>query len=91
MLQFFKIMDRLWQSSGNDLRMRCYEVMETGDKMGFIEFVDDAETISFMHSEYSCLRGPLQKRSIMDYFLTNVGNNSEKYPQFSIAKGEEII
>ena len=49
-LQFFKIMDRLWQSSGDDLRMFCYEVMETGHHMGFIEFIDDAETITAMHA-----------------------------------------
>ena len=91
MLQFFKIMDRLWQSSGNDLRMFCYEVMETGNKMGFIEFVDDAETITAMHAQYNCLRGPLQKKGIMDYFLREVGNKMEKYPQFSKAKDELAI
>ena len=48
-LQFFKIMDRLWQSSGDDLRMICYDVMETGFETGFIEFIDNGETITAMH------------------------------------------
>ena len=48
-LQFFKIMDRLWQSSGDDLRMMCYDVMETGFETGYIEFVDNATVITDMH------------------------------------------
>ena len=46
MLQFFKIMDRLWQSSGDDMRMMCYDVMETGWETGFIEFIDKATVIT---------------------------------------------
>jgi len=45
-LQFFKIMDRLWQSSGDDMRMMCYDVMETGWETGFIEFIDKATVIT---------------------------------------------
>ena len=39
-LQFFKIMDRLWQSGGDNMRMMCYDVLETGFETGYIEFVD---------------------------------------------------
>lgn len=49
MLQFFKIMDRLWQAGGLELQMICYEVMESGFEMGYIEFVDDAQVITRMH------------------------------------------
>jgi phosphatidylinositol-4,5-bisphosphate 3-kinase len=45
-LQFFKIMDRLWQSSGDDLQMMCYDVMETGFGTGYIEFIDNATVIT---------------------------------------------
>lgn len=48
-LQFFKIMDRLWQAGGLELQMICYEVMESGFEMGYIEFVDDAQVITRMH------------------------------------------
>ena len=91
MLQFFKIMDRLWQSSGDDLRMICYDVMETGDQTGFIEFIDNAQTITAMHQEDGGYRGPLREKSIMNYFLKNVGNNKEDFRDFSVAKDSKTI
>lgn len=42
-------MDRLWQSSGMDLKMMCYDVMESGFETGYIEFIDEAEIITKMH------------------------------------------
>ena len=54
MLQFFKIMDRLWQAGSLELQMICYEVMESGHEMGYIEFVDDAQVITRMHWDQGC-------------------------------------
>ena len=48
-LQFFKIMDRIWQSMGLDMSMVCYDVMESGFETGYIEFVDKATVITEMH------------------------------------------
>ncbi|XP_070560385.1 phosphatidylinositol 4,5-bisphosphate 3-kinase catalytic subunit beta isoform-like [Ptychodera flava] len=45
-LQMFQIMDNLWQSEGLDLRMIPYRALSMGDKVGLIEVVTEAETIS---------------------------------------------
>ena len=50
-LQFFKIMDRIWQSAGSDMSMVCYDVMESGFETGYIEFVDQATVITEMHKK----------------------------------------
>ena len=59
-LQFYKIMDRIWQSSGTDLQMVCYDVFESGFEIGYIEFVTPAECITDMHKEFG-YRGPFNQ------------------------------
>ena len=48
-LQFFKIMDRIWTAAGDEMNMICYDVMESGFETGYIEFVDAATVITEMH------------------------------------------
>jgi len=48
-LQFFKIMDRIWAHAGENMAMVCYDVMESGFETGYIEFVDKATVITEMH------------------------------------------
>ena len=88
-LQFFKIMDRLWQSSGDDMRMMCYDVMETGFETGFIELIDKATVITQMHKDQSKITGPFNKMSILNYFLSKVVENNKE--QFTIAKEMKVI
>nr|XP_006815238.1 PREDICTED: LOW QUALITY PROTEIN: phosphatidylinositol 4,5-bisphosphate 3-kinase catalytic subunit beta isoform-like [Saccoglossus kowalevskii] len=45
-LQMFQIMDNIWQAEGLDLRMVPYRALSTGDKVGLIEVVTEAETIA---------------------------------------------
>ena len=84
-LQFFKIMDRLWQKGKLEMQMICYEVMESGHETGYIEFVDDAQVITRMHWDketnaeqddkdkkgyaMSRMGGPFDKQSVMKYVL----------------------
>ena len=58
-LQFFKIMDRIWQAAGLDLSMVCYEVFESGFEKGYIEFVNPSRVITDMHKEKGYF-GPYQ-------------------------------
>ena len=58
-LQFFKIMDRIWQAAGLDLSMVCYEVFESGFEKGYIEFVNPSKVITDMHKEKGYF-GPYQ-------------------------------
>jgi len=66
-LQFFKLMDKLWLQNDKDLQMVAYNVLETGYQIGYIEFVDNAIEIEKIHKRKLCGRGPLSKLSIYDY------------------------
>ena len=61
----FKIMDRLWQSSGMELNMLCYGIMESGDMTGYIEFVPDSITISEIHIDSGTWMGAFRRNSIL--------------------------
>lgn len=50
-LQLFKLMDRLWMQKGLNMEMNAYNVVETGNMIGYIEFVDKAVVISKIHAE----------------------------------------
>ena len=86
-LQFFKIMDRIWQAAGLDLSMVCYDVFESGFEKGYIEFVNPSRVITDMHKEKG-LSGPYQESCIMDYFM-----NSKlcKQEQFTRAFSAQIV
>ena len=66
-LQLFKLMDRLWMQNGLNLEMNAYNVLETGDKIGYIEFVDSADVIAKIHKDRGIWRGPFDETSILKY------------------------
>lgn len=45
-LQMLRIMDRLWKQAGLDLRMNPYGCISTGNRVGLIEVVLNAETLA---------------------------------------------
>ena len=45
-LQMLRVVDDLWKSANLDLCLLPYRCVSTGDQVGFIEVVDDAETIA---------------------------------------------
>ncbi|XP_065178574.1 phosphatidylinositol 4,5-bisphosphate 3-kinase catalytic subunit gamma isoform-like isoform X2 [Sycon ciliatum] len=45
-LQMIKLMDKLWQDNGLDLMMLPYGCMSTGNEVGMIEVVLEAETVA---------------------------------------------
>jgi hypothetical protein len=68
-LQFFKLMDRLWQSNSLELNMVCYDTMETGFLTGYIEFVDHSTMITDMHKAHNFLTGPFSHLTVREHFL----------------------
>jgi len=48
-----------------------YRVLETGNKVGYIEFVDNAEVIATMH-KWRGLMGAFNEKSIYEYFKQEV-------------------
>jgi len=51
-LQMIRLMDKLWQHDGMDLRMRPYGVISTGDERGLVEVVPDSQTTAGCNREY---------------------------------------
>jgi hypothetical protein len=69
-LQFFKIMDRLWEDI--DMNMVCYDAMESGFETGYIEFIDHATVITDMHKKQGFLTGPFKQASVLNYFMNSI-------------------
>jgi len=86
-LQFFKIMDRLWQSTDLDYQMVCYDVMESGFETGYIEFIDDATVITDMHKQENFIAGSFRRTSITNYFMDSIG--TERH--FTEARKPDVI
>ena len=67
-LQFFRIMDEYWMEKNMNMEMRLYKVMETGNKVGYIEFVDKSDVIATMHKWRGLVQGPFKEKCIYEYF-----------------------
>ena len=81
-LQLFKIMDRLWMQNSLNLEMTAYNVIETGDKIGYIEFVDNAVELAQIHRSVGTFKGPFTQSCILDY-VENLWKNSEDFENIS--------
>ncbi|GIY91475.1 phosphatidylinositol 4,5-bisphosphate 3-kinase catalytic subunit beta isoform [Caerostris extrusa] len=67
-LQMIRIMDRLWKDEGLDLRMIPYRCMATGNRVGLIEVVPDADTIANIQKEKgSTAASAFKKGSILSW------------------------
>ena len=63
-------MDRLWMQNGLNLEMLAYNVIETGNMIGYIEFIDNAEELSGIHKKFGNWGnwiGPFSEQSIITY------------------------
>lgn len=65
-------MDKLWLQNNLDLEMLAYNVMETGYKVGYIEFVDNSVVVSELHKRKGYIKGPFDKHSIFDFLVEEV-------------------
>jgi hypothetical protein len=64
-LQMFKFMDLIWIENGLNLEMVTYDVMETGHKLGYIEFVGNSTVVSKMHLHSGFFFGTYKENSIL--------------------------
>jgi hypothetical protein len=48
-LQMFRIMSKMWKQQGLDLQMSPYNVLSTGNRVGFVEIVPKSTTICRVH------------------------------------------
>ena len=55
-----------------NMEMMRYKVLETGWKVGYIEFVDNSEVITSMHKWRGYFSGAFRDRTIYEYFKWHV-------------------
>lgn len=65
-LQMLRLMDKMWQQHGLDMRLNAYGVVATGDEVGMLEVVMNAETTSDISKaaggSYQCfMEDPMDK------------------------------
>lgn len=71
-LQFFRIMDEMWMEKNMNMEMVVYKVMETGNEVGYIEFVDNSEVIGSIHKWRGFWQGPFSERSMYEFFKQEI-------------------
>lgn len=54
------------------MEMNRYKVLETGWKVGYIEFVDNSEVITSMHKWRGYFTGSFRERTVYEYFKWHV-------------------
>lgn len=65
-IQMIRLMDKLWLKEGLDLKVVTFSVVPTGDKIGIIELVKDAETLRKIQTEYG-VTGSFKDRPIAEW------------------------
>lgn len=65
-------MDKLWLQNDLDLEMITYNVMETGNRVGYIELVKNSVEVAAIHKQKGHITGPLDKASIFTYFKKHI-------------------
>lgn len=60
-------MDKIWLDAGQDYRMKPYKVITTGDQVGMIEVVVNAETTANIHGEQGGRAGALMDDTLYKY------------------------
>jgi phosphatidylinositol kinase/protein kinase (PI-3 family) len=61
-------MNMLWQQQGEDMDMVCYKIIETGNQVGYLEFVDKSPDLTDIHKQAGRFFGAYQENSIFDFY-----------------------
>ena len=62
----------MWMEKNMNMEMVRYKVLETGNEVGYIEFVDNSEVIGSMHKWRGFLKGPFAEKSMYEYFKQEI-------------------
>jgi len=68
-------MDEMWMEKDKNMEIVRYKVLETGNEVGYIEFVDNSDVISSMHKWRGFWKGTFDERAIYEWF------KQECYPE----------
>jgi phosphatidylinositol-4,5-bisphosphate 3-kinase len=78
-LQMMRLMEGLWQNAGLDLRMSCYGCIATGDGVGMIEVVLNAETTAHIHIQAGGASAALFKSDPLANWIRSHNPKDEDY------------
>ena len=78
-LQLISVMDAFWLNKNSDLRMKPYQVMQTGNQCGMVELVLSAITTNIIHTKHGTIRGAFNNKSHLIFLKANSKNNHEKF------------
>lgn len=74
-LKLLRLMDKLWQHAGLDLRMTIYGCVATGPNGGVIEVVSPAETVASIQRAAGGSLSAFSEEPLLDW-LTKAANGS---------------
>ena len=66
-LQMIRIMDKIWQQEDMDLRLKPYGAVSTGDEVGYIEVVLNADTLANIQVDKGGLSGAFKSTPLRDF------------------------
>jgi len=79
-LQIIGVMDAFWLSKNADLRMKPYQVIQTGYQCGMVELVLDAQTTNDIHTKYggSTLLSSFNREAHLMHLRSNAGTDENR-------------
>ncbi|KAI5069976.1 hypothetical protein GOP47_0014319 [Adiantum capillus-veneris] len=80
-LQLMKIMEKIWSKASLDLRMNVYGCVSTGLSDGFLEIVQNAETMSKIASKYGGGAKAVFRVETLQNWLVSNNRTGEDYSQ----------
>lgn len=66
-MQMISLMDKLWQQENMDFRMLPYGCLSTGNEVGMIEVVLNAETVSNIQQKYGGSTAAFRDQPIQEW------------------------
>jgi phosphatidylinositol-4,5-bisphosphate 3-kinase len=70
-LQILRLFDKWWLEAGLDLKMSPYQVLNTQDLIGYIEFVQNSDTMKEIFDKYGGTLSTFDKYIIMKFLEAN--------------------
>eukprot|EP01147_Barroeca_monosierra_P009776 gene9776-1976_t len=77
-LQLISIMDELWQEEGLDLQMNCYHCLSTGDMVGLLQMVTNADTLWHIQGK---VQKVLTSTDVLDKWVREKNPSQTEYDQ----------
>ncbi|EGD81356.1 phosphoinositide 3-kinase [Salpingoeca rosetta] len=77
-LQLISIMDQLWQEDGLNLQMNCYHCLSTGDMVGLLQMVTNADTLWHIQGK---VQKVLTSTDVLDKWIRDKNPTDTEYNQ----------